>query len=73
MFVMAGLISTQYIDYDLYGYVVKRELSGSPVRTCLDLPERYWVRYEKCHPEYYMESEDEIPRGGAIGLTEGPV
>lgn len=70
---MGVLISREYIDYEFYSYLVQRELTESPVRTCLDLPERYWVRYEQCHPEYYWGDYDEPTRGGGLDLTEGPV
>ena len=50
--------SRQYIDYEYFGYLVQREVSGSPVRSCLDLPERFWSRLEVCYPEFWMTDEE---------------
>ena len=50
--------SGQYIDYEYYTYLVQREAAGSPVRSCLDLPERFWTRIERCYPEFWMTDEE---------------
>lgn len=58
-----GYASTIYIDYEYSVFLVKRQLEGRPVESCLDLPTKYWSRIPKCVDLYYPE-EPQPTRGG---------
>lgn len=50
-------MSSYYIDYGYLGWVIKSEIHGSSVESCMDLPQKYWSRIPKCNPDL-MELEE---------------
>jgi hypothetical protein len=67
---LLGYVSTSYIDYGFLTFLVQRQLAGRPVEQCLDLPEEYWIKYEKCLELYFPAEPDPGQRRGGVDSSD---
>lgn len=63
MFVVWLSYEAYHVDFDYIQYVLSREWSGNPVEQCIDLPEKYWIRIEKCW-------DYDVPQHGGVDRTD---